>query len=167
MKRWVENTILFVMLMAIIVLGSKYSASLVVSGSMEPYIRTNSFVIIDKLFKDIEVGDVIVYRADGKDIIHRVIAKENIEDDGHEVYTTKGDNNYIEDQDKVSKSMVKGKMALRLSFTRHLVGGKDYSNGGDWRVVFVTRIVILAGLSGIVENIVRRMINKRNIQKDQ
>jgi len=68
------------------------------TGSMRPFLQKRASVIFIKPnIEDIKVGDVITFECDDKNIVHRVIKIE----DG--IYTTKGDNNNIED----SKCIIK------------------------------------------------------------
>jgi len=63
------------------------------TGSMRPALSDNSFIIeLKNPSKDeIEVGDIISFECNNKNIIHRVI---DMQDD---VYITKGDNNNVND----------------------------------------------------------------------
>jgi len=62
--------------------------------SMEPILHTGDLVVIIKK-KDINVGDIVVYRSSSKFIIHRVIDKYEV--NGYYCYITKGDGNAIPD----------------------------------------------------------------------
>lgn len=94
-----------------------YRPVLVLSGSMEPYMETNSVAIVKKT-KDIQEGDVVMFRIDEDTrVCHRAVdidAKGNI--------TTKGDNNEVADFDKVTKNMIEGKVVARLNFLSGLIG---------------------------------------------
>lgn len=94
-----------------------YRPVLVLSGSMEPYMETNSVAIVKKT-KDIQEGDVVMFRIDEDTrVCHRAVdidAKGNI--------TTKGDNNEVADFDKVTKNMVEGKVVARMNFLSGLIG---------------------------------------------
>lgn len=94
-----------------------YRPVLVLSGSMEPYMETNSVAIVKKT-KDIQEGDVVMFRIDEDTrVCHRAVdidAKGNI--------TTKGDNNEVADFDKVTKNMVEGKVVARMNFLSDLIG---------------------------------------------
>ena len=94
-----------------------YRPVLVLSGSMEPYMETNSVAIVKKT-KDIQEGDVVMFRIDEDTrVCHRAVdidAKGNI--------TTKGDNNEVADFDKVTKNMIEGKVVARMNFLSGLIG---------------------------------------------
>lgn len=62
------------------------------SGSMRPTIEKGDLFFVNPLSRHPEVGDVIVFNANGRWTVHRVIA---VTEDG---YITKGDNNIAPDQ---------------------------------------------------------------------
>ena len=74
----------------------------VLSGSMEPELKTGSMAFIDTKDKDIEKGDVISFKNGDVLVSHRVT---EITEDG---YKTKGDNNDDEDEGMVRKENVEG-----------------------------------------------------------
>lgn len=73
----------------------KYYALGLVSNSMLPEISRGDVVIIKKLDeeqkKEINVGEILVYKADNKVIVHRVVEKN--QNGNTYTYRTKGDNN--------------------------------------------------------------------------
>lgn len=78
-----------------------YRPVLVLSGSMEPYMETNSIAIVQKT-KDINEGDVVMFRIDEDTrVCHRAV---DIDAEGN--ITTKGDNNEKADYDKVLWSSI-------------------------------------------------------------
>ncbi len=90
----------FFSVVSIIVMGSLAGAlvdrpvfiSYAYSGSMTPTISKGDVFFIDPFSRNPRIGDIIVFNADGKWTVHRVVA---IVDDG---YITKGDNNVATDQ---------------------------------------------------------------------
>lgn len=93
-----------------------YRPVLVLSGSMEPYMETNSIAIVQKT-KDINEGDVVMFRIDEDTrVCHRAV---DIDAEGN--ITTKGDNNEKADYDKVSEDMVEGKVVARLNSLSGLI----------------------------------------------
>jgi len=91
-----------VLLIAAICIVMQFKPAIVVSGSMEPTIRTGSFMLIDKKDKDIEIGDIIAFINNDMQVSHRVVELTN---DG---YVTKGDNNENVDFCPVSLDKVTG-----------------------------------------------------------
>ena len=94
-----------------------YKPVVVLSGSMEPFMTTNSLVII-KRTKDIKENDVIMFSVDDETMVcHRVV---EIDKEGK--ITTKGDNNETADFSKVLMSDVKGKVVMRMNFLSEIIG---------------------------------------------
>lgn len=79
-----------------------YGTAVILSGSMEGTLSVNDLAVVHRQ-KEYEVGDIVVYEADGDLIIHRVIEKEG------EKLVTKGDANNAPDA-PIRLSDVKGKM---------------------------------------------------------
>lgn len=90
-----------------------YKAFIITTNSMEPNIKTGD-VIITKNEKEenLKKDDIITFEKQGVLITHRIT---NIEDsDGEKIYSTKGDNNTIEDLEKVRYDEIKGKRILTI-----------------------------------------------------
>lgn len=70
---------------------------LVVSGSMEPELYAGDIAIVNRNveFQDVEIGDIIIFRYNDMNIIHRVIDETVI--DGEKYLKTKGDANKCDD----------------------------------------------------------------------
>lgn len=97
-----------------------YKSYVIKTSSMEPTIKVND-VIINKNVKqeDIKVGDVITFLKDGEVITHRIT---KIENDGNVTqYTTKGDNNNIEDTFKINYENIDGKHILTIPYLGKLI----------------------------------------------
>ena len=85
----------------------------IVSESMEPTIMTNDVIFIVNTSKEnLEVGDIISFRTGDYINTHRIIRIE--EQNGEEVYITKGDNNSNEDRTPVMFQDIEGKYLFRL-----------------------------------------------------
>lgn len=94
-----------------------YKPVVVLTGSMEPFMKEDSLVIV-KETKEIGENDVIMFSVDdGTMVCHRVIGI-----DGEGGITTKGDNNETADFNKVSLEDVKGKVVVRLNFLSKIIG---------------------------------------------
>ena len=112
-KKTIKRTIsiiLVLFLSSIILLISgifKFQLIAIATGSMEPIYYRGDAVILEKTNpKTIEVGDILVYKASGGIITHRVI--EIIEKDGKRIFHTKGDNNQTDDNVDILEGDVKG-----------------------------------------------------------
>ena len=93
-----------------------YSALNVMTGSMEPEIKTGSLIVIkDILIDDIKVDDVITVRTNnGSLVTHRVA---NVDRDNEGIYLiTKGDANDVYDSFKVRENMIEGKVMFNVPY---------------------------------------------------
>lgn len=92
-----------------------FGMAVVVSGSMEPELSINDVVFVCPQ-DSYEVGDVVVFQADGSSlVIHRIIEAS---DDGTVI--TQGDANNTPDA-PISVDMIKGKMAFSVPMVGVLV----------------------------------------------
>ena len=112
-KKTIKNTvsiILTVNLFILILLISgifKFQLIAIATGSMEPiYYRGDAIILEKKEPKEIDVGDILVYKAIGGIITHRVT--DIIEKDNERIFHTKGDNNETNDNVDILESDVKG-----------------------------------------------------------
>lgn len=98
-----------------------YSPAIVQTGSMLPVIQIKG-TIITKLgsIENCEVGDIIVYRFKDKQIVHRVISKNTVDD--KIVIHTKGDNNKNEDMIDITSDMYVGKVVKIMNWTSKILG---------------------------------------------
>ena len=98
-----------------------YKSYIIKTNSMEPTISINDVVITKKVKKEkIKKGDVITFLQDGEVITHRIT---QIEDNGN--YTTKGDNNNIEDTFKITYENIEGKHILTIPYLGKIVQALD------------------------------------------
>ena len=84
---------------------------------MTPNILKGDVVIIEKCegyFEDVEIGDVIAFKKDGRIIVHRLINKVKTEY-GYYFYT-KGDANNEPDNFQITEEMVIGEVNLKIPY---------------------------------------------------
>ena len=100
-----------------------YRPVYVLTGSMEPYMMTDSIVITRAVGdgETLREGDVVTYRvedADGKElaITHRIL---EIQEDG--LILTKGDNNRVADAYPITADNADAKVVLPLNWTAQLI----------------------------------------------
>lgn len=127
-----------------------YKAFSITTGSMEPVIQINDLIIVKEYEPDeIKQGDIISYQKDETIITHRVERK--IEENSNVYYITKGDDNYILDEQKVEHVDVEGRYILRIPKLGKIV------------LIFKNKdIVILVIIILIILNYLK---NKRNKEK--
>ena len=90
------------------------SVDMVLSGSMEPKIRTGGLVFTDTNRKDPKIGDIITYSLNDSFVTHRVVRKEG------STLITKGDANDGEDLAPVSTEQVLGTVIFTIPFLGYL-----------------------------------------------
>ena len=103
-------TMLLIAFIVIIAVSHRFKVVMVVTGSMEPSIMTNSLSILDKCsIGDIKTNDIVMYRSrHGYSVTHRVV-KITRDGDKVELYT-KGDNNRHIDRHPVTEGNLIGKV---------------------------------------------------------
>ena len=132
-----------------------YKSYIIKTNSMEPTISINDVVITKKVKKEkIKKGDVITFLQDGEVITHRIT---QIEDNGN--YTTKGDNNNIEDTFKITYENIEGKHILTIPYLGKIVQAIDN------KIVFlIITLIILIFMLITIQNQEKRE-NRREKKK--
>lgn len=136
-----------------------YTPFIIVSGSMEPTIKTNDVIITKEIKKaDIKVGDILSYKSTEDDIIvtHRVI--EIKEESGETIYTLKGDKNSVADEEVITYSKIHGKYLCSIPFIGILVTYIQTPIG----MCMVIGVVLLVY---VIFDIVQRMFEKDELTK--
>lgn len=91
-----------------------YRAYIITTDSMKPNISQGDIIIIKETEEEIlKIDDIITFRKNNKLITHRIIEIET-DEAGNKQYVTKGDNNNIEDLEKVSYQEIEGKKTVRI-----------------------------------------------------
>lgn len=83
-----------------------YNFYTILSGSMEPTINTKDMVVTHPKDK-YEVNDIIAFKNDNIITVHRIVNVE-YDENGTELFTTKGDNNNTIDAEKITSSDIVG-----------------------------------------------------------
>ena len=106
--------ILFICISAFFIFTSK---EIVISGSMEPEIKTGSIAFISKNidYENIKEGDIISYDLGKTKVLHRVIDKNK------EGLITKGDNNNVVDFGIVTESQINGKYLFSIPLLGYMI----------------------------------------------
>lgn len=140
-----------------------FSVYSVKTASMEPAYPVNSIVFVQKTEPaSIQVGDTITYalNEDGDTVTHRVIAV----DQQKHTFTTKGDNNNVQDANPVSWDNTIGKVVFSLP-----TGGQvfQFISAEENRPMMIAIIVCLLGVTVVWEVIdqVRKRKKRKNIQE--
>lgn len=125
-----------------LLIGSLFGINpyIVLSGSMEPSIKTGSLCFIDTNIKydDIKVGDIIAYKKGSDMITHRVVS---IAQDG---MVTKGDSNDVSDGLSVNDSNYFGKTQFSIPYLGYIVEFIQVHKGTILRVLISMMAILLA-----------------------
>lgn len=114
-----------------------YKPLVVLSGSMEPSIKTGSIIYYSKVQeKDLKVGDIITFKTETKKeyVSHRI----NSIEDGK--YETKGDANEVADPIKITYDQIVGKdLNISIPFLGYYV---KFANEHVYLIIVVAIILI-------------------------
>ena len=129
-----------------------YTARVVVSGSMEPSIKTNSISIIKLCdIKDIHVNDVVCFNY-SQDVVHRVIEIKTNED-GDIILHTKGDANEKADEVEGYNEMIIGKVVKTFNGVSGLIEKHSISPGNIDTLALsrdLTAKILLVGITALI-----------------
>ncbi|MGL6173555.1 MAG: signal peptidase I [Cellulosilyticaceae bacterium] len=115
-REWIKNTPIIIgcifLIWFVVGVFSVYP-KVILTGSMEPFIEPGDIILVKKFqiqeeIKILEVGDVIVFKREGKSISHRIIAV--VHQEGKDLYETKGDANESADTKWVRPEDLQGKV---------------------------------------------------------
>lgn len=116
----IYSIITFIMLIVVMLTSGffRYYAITVGSGSMSPYIKRGDVVIVKKLkqkeFKNIKIGDVLIYKHDNIIVIHRLVEMKKLNNETY--YITKGDHNISKDSYLIKMEDIVGIKVFRIPF---------------------------------------------------
>jgi signal peptidase len=143
---WVYQAILGILLIigALLVFSKfpipgNYKIMTVLSGSMEPTVKTGSIVVV-KPEKNYKVGQIITFQLPRYKvpITHRIFEIDRAQTPP--VYITKGDANNSPDSWRISENQIVGKVLFSMPYLGYLVDFVKKPIG------FITLIIIPAGL---------------------
>lgn len=98
-----------------------YQIKVVLSGSMEPEIKTGS-IVVTKPVKQYNIGDVVIFGKDTPTDIpttHRLVSSRAV--DGVMLYTTKGDANNAPDNTEIKLSDIHGKVMFSVPYAGYIL----------------------------------------------
>ena len=105
----------------------------VLTSSMAPKYAPGTFLVVKPVpFEELTVGDIITYQIESGSpavITHR-ITSVGADQSGETIFTTKGDNNSVEDELPVREIQVKGKLFYAVPFVGFIANGLGNSDRG-------------------------------------
>lgn len=137
----------------------------IVSKSMESTINVNDLIVIQKCAEEkIQKGDIITYKKqDGAIVTHRII--KITQENGHNVYTTKGDNNEIEDDEKIKHEQVHGKYLFKIKGAGKFAQKLQENNGLITVGLMIIIFIILKNGKDKKKETRKRLREKYDIKK--
>ncbi len=126
-----------------------YSVMKIVSGSMEPQIPTNSYILVKKCKPNqLQKGDVISFYSEdpviyGLPNTHRIVEKITSEN-GEVSFTTKGDANAVQDTLPAKEERVIGRYVGNIAWLT------SFSNALSGNMVFALLIVFQVGTISLI-----------------
>lgn len=162
----------FILLVAVLLIVSifpiawNFRVLTVLSGSMEPSIKTGSVVVV-KPAADYKIGDVITFGPVSKTkppVTHRI--SDIKVQAGQPVYITKGDANNAVDSKEIAKSEVLGKVLFDVPYIGYVI---DFVRKpfGFMLIIVVPAIVIIYDEIRKVWAEVGRLKNKKHEEKEE
>ncbi|UTR05777.1 signal peptidase I [Alkalihalobacillus sp. LMS6] len=117
-----------------------YTSFTVLSNSMEPTFHAGDVIIIEQN-EDVRNGDVVTYMTPERRLFtHRIVGEAR--EDGKTFYTTKGDNNSIEDRLPIVDEQIVG--VHRFTIPKIGLISESIQNNVDMRyVVFIPLVIFL------------------------
>ena len=135
-----------------------YKAYIITTDSMTPSINAGDVIIVKKVQEEkLQVGDVITFQKQDKVITHRITNIE--EQDGKKVYTTKGDNNNLEDNETIEYANIEGKNVLTIPKLGYIIHTLEN------QIVFLLIVLILLILLFLKIEKDEKMENRREKKK--
>ncbi len=127
---------------------------------MEPKIKSGDIIVIKNTKEsDLKIGDVITFYKDNEVITHRIIKID--EENNQKLFTTKGDNNNIEDEEKITFDNIRGKVSFTIPFVGKIVLALQD------RIILLTVLLILLILCFMKINKNERRDNRRAKKKNE
>ena len=131
------------------------------TGSMEPYMKIKSIVIVTKAdISDFAIGDVVSFISDDNAVAHRVIG---ITDEGLQ---TKGDNNRIADSAIVKPENIIGKCVAVMNWVAVFLDNLE-TPAGIIKVIALPVLSIISIMLAIGYLRIRRKIKKEKLREEQ
>lgn len=141
----IVETFLFVMGICCVLLRfSGIHTYVVLSGSMEPNIKTGAIVLVDMTAEKYKVDDIVTYNIGNQPVTHRIVKMDE------NSCITKGDANQQEDPVPVKKSQILGKVLISIPFAGYLLSSMKSKQG----ILVMLFALFLANLFDILSEVI-------------
>lgn len=137
-----------------------YQAFVITTNSMEPSIKHGDAILTKKTkAKDLKEGDIITFNRDNEAITHRILRIDRDEDNYY--YVTKGDNNNVEDKQKVKFEDIEGKRIVTFPKLGYVIEAAE----NQLIILIITLVVLIFLLARIQSE--ERKYNRREKKKNE
>ena len=137
-----------------------YNAYIITSDSMKPTINKGDVIITKECNENaLQVNDIITFEQNQEIITHRIQKIEVNQDTKEKIYTTKGDNNNIEDSENIKFSAIKGKSVLTIPYLGKVISVIEN------KIVFLIIVLIILILFFIKIQKQEKLENRREKKK--
>jgi len=139
-----------------------YKAFIITSESMKPTINIGDIIITKKCSEnDLNVDDIIAFIKNNEITnTHRII--KITEEDGKKFFVTKGDNNIVQDEKKISSNEIQGKVILTIPKLGKMIEFMEKKI-----VILVILLIILIILFFNIINNEKKEIRRRKLESEK
>ena len=158
--------ITILLLMSVLPITGNFKIKIILSGSMEPTIKTGSIVVI-KPADDYGIGDIITFQtAIDKDLItHRI---NDIKIVGNEPrYITKGDANNAPDQREIVQREVIGKLLFSIPYLGYVINFAQKPLGFSLIIILPAIAIVYDEVKKIWKEIIKLKNKKKDNEQDK
>ncbi len=154
------------LIISVLPITGNYKVMTVISGSMQPAIKTGSVVIVkpvpstDSGQADYKIGDVISFGPYSKTkapTTHRIYDIKVV--DSQAVYITKGDANNAPDAREIKKSDIVGKVLFDLPYVGYAVDFAKKPLGFALIIIVPAAVIIFDEVKKIIQEIRKKKIH--------
>lgn len=137
-----------------------YQAFVITTNSMEPSIKHGDAILTKKpKVKDLKEGDIITFNRNNEAITHRILRVDEEEENYY--YVTKGDNNNVEDKQKVKFDDIEGKKVVTFPKLGYVIEAAE----NQLIILIITLVVLIFLLARIQSE--ERKYNRREKKKNE
>lgn len=147
LKKSLEIILISIGIMMILSKISGIVPCILLSGSMEPELKTGSLVLINTNERNPDIGDIITYRMGTQKVTHRVTGTS----DGK--YLTKGDANQYMDANPVASSQIVGKVFYKIPFLGYIIAKIQSKTG----IILLMAFLIISFISDLLSEVLSQI----------
>ena len=154
------------LLVSILPVPGNFKVKIVLSGSMEPTIKTGSIVVV-KPADDYKIGDIITFqkRIDKEPTTHRIEDIRVV--GGSPIYTTKGDANNAEDRGEIQKEEIIGKVLFSIPYLGYIINFIQKPIGFSLIIVLPAIVIVYDEARKVWREIAKLKNKKKDKEQDE